>query len=143
MAKIRAKSMAQPTRQSLSKCMQAEKTEKHISPMSLALAQVAEMTSVTNTDLETVEQEAEYEAGGIYMGQSFPAYWSHVGSSKTRNHEQSELGKQTIRDMMLESSEVTTFAFTDGSCLINPGPCGAGAVFYPPRQDAVPLKRPV
>ena len=48
-----------------------------------------------------------------------------------------------IRDMMFELPEDTMFAFTDGSCLTNPGPCGAGPVLYPPRQDAVPLKRPV
>ena len=28
-----------------------------------------------------------------------------------------------------------SFAFTDGSCLINPGPCGAGAVVYLPNQE--------
>ena len=48
-----------------------------------------------------------------------------------------------VMDMMMESPEDTTFAFTDGSCQPNPGPCGAGAVLYPPHCDPVPLKKPV
>ena len=43
----------------------------------------------------------------------------------------------------MEPPENTTFAFTDGSCLTNPGPCGAGAVLYPPYLEPVPLKKPV
>ena len=36
------------------------------------------------------------------------------------------------------------FAFTDGSCLENPGPCGAGAViFFPDDLRGVELTRPV
>ena len=46
-------------------------------------------------------------------------------------------------DMMMEAPEDTTFAFTDGSCQPNPGPCGAGAVLYPPHLDPVSLKKPV
>ena len=34
--------------------------------------------------------------------------------------------------------------FTDGSCLGNPGPCGAGGVFvYPGSSELVMLKQPV
>ena len=43
----------------------------------------------------------------------------------------------------MEAPEGTTFAFTDGSCLTNPGPCGAGAVVYPCNQEPVRLKRKV
>ena len=35
-------------------------------------------------------------------------------------------------------------AFTDGSCLGNPGPCGSGAcIFVPNQTEPVSLKRPV
>ena len=43
----------------------------------------------------------------------------------------------------MEAPEDTTFAFTDGSCQPNPGPCVAGAVLYPPHCDPVPLKKHV
>ena len=33
--------------------------------------------------------------------------------------------------------------FTDGSCLTNPGPCGAGAVIYHPEGIFDSIKRPV
>jgi ribonuclease HI len=29
-----------------------------------------------------------------------------------------------------ETTENTAIAFTDGSCLYNPGPCGAGAIVF-------------
>ena len=48
-----------------------------------------------------------------------------------------------VIDMMMETPEDTTFAFTDESCQPNPGPCGAGAVLYPPHRDPVQLKKPV
>ena len=38
----------------------------------------------------------------------------------------------------------TVFAFTDGSCHGNPGPCGAGAcVFFPGQTKHISLKQPV
>ena len=43
----------------------------------------------------------------------------------------------------MEAPEGTTFAFTDGSCLTNPGPCGAGAVINQDHHQPVYLKRPV
>ena len=47
----------------------------------------------------------------------------------------------------MEAPEGTTFAFTDGSCLTNPGPrwagAGAGAVTYQEHHYTVCLKRPV
>ena len=48
-----------------------------------------------------------------------------------------------VLDLMMEAPEGTTYAFTDGSCLTNPGPCGAGAVVYQNNHEPVRLKRPV
>ena len=70
-------------------------------------------------------------------------YWSRLDSSKSRTHEQAELGKGMAMDRMIEAPEDTTFTFTDGSCQPNPGPFGAGAVLYPPHLDQLPLKKPV
>ena len=33
--------------------------------------------------------------------------------------------------------------FTDGSCIPNPGPCGAGPVLYIPGEEDIQIKRPV
>ena len=45
---------------------------------------------------------------------------------------------------MQNTQAITVIAFTDGSCLGNPGPCGAGACLFPPGSgEPVMLKRPV
>ena len=88
-----------------------------------------------------IEQEMDYEAGSLALTKRLPSYWSRLGSSKSRTQEQSELGKEMVMDMMMEAPEDTTFAFTDGSCQPNPGPCGA--VLYPPHLDPVSLKNSV
>ena len=77
------------------------------------------------------------------MSTNTPVYWSRLGSSKSRTAEQQELGKEMVLYLMMEAPQGTTFAFTDGSCLTNPGPCGAGAVAYPCNQEPVRLKRQV
>jgi ribonuclease HI len=35
-----------------------------------------------------------------------------------------------ILQKITERTENTAIAFTDGSCLNNPGPCGAGAIIF-------------
>ena len=90
-----------------------------------------------------MEEEPEYEPGSIGMSASAPQYWSRLGSSKSRTSDQQEQGRELILDMMMEAPEGTSFAFPDGSCLTNPGPCGAGAVIYQENHRPVCLKRPV
>ena len=49
-----------------------------------------------------------------------------------------------ITHMITSAPEDTTLCFTDGSCLENPGPCGAGAVIYPPfNKGEIYIKKPV
>ena len=114
-----------------------------ISPLRLALTQAEEMRKLTEIDIRVIEQELEFEKDSLLMSTKTPVYWSRLGSSKSRTAEQQELGKEMVLDLMMEAPEGTTFAFTDGSCLTNPGPCGAGAVVYPCNQKPVRLKRPV
>ena len=49
-----------------------------------------------------------------------------------------------FRNRFIDSKFRSCFAFTDGSCLENPGPCGAGAViFFPDDSRGLELTRPV
>ena len=49
-----------------------------------------------------------------------------------------------ISDLLASTPPRSTIAFTDGSCLGNPGPCGAGAaIFLPDSNEEVELTRPV
>ena len=84
-----------------------------------------------------------YEEGSSRMSDSVQQNLSRLGSSKSCISDQQEQGKELIPDMMMEAPEGTTFAFTDGSCLTNPGPCGAGAVIYQEHHHPVCLKRSV
>ena len=77
-----------------------------------------------------IDPGPEYEEGCVAMTASAPKYWSRLGLSKFRTTEQQEMAKGPVMGMMMEALEGTMFAFTDGSCLTNPGPCGAGAAIY-------------
>ena len=78
------------------------------------------------------------------MTRQRPEYWDRLGSSKTRSEEQKEESRQVITEMVDGADPSTVVAFTDGSCLPNPGPCGAGASIYLPYQkDPVQLSKPV
>ena len=52
------------------------------------------------------------------------------GIIKTRTKEQKIKGRDLILQKITETNENTAISFTDGSCLNNPGPCGAGAISY-------------
>jgi ribonuclease HI len=47
-----------------------------------------------------------------------------------------------ILQKITETTENTAIAFTDGSCLNNPGPCGAGAIVFV-EEETTELKQPV
>ena len=147
LAKIQAKSTTRPVKALLNSMNQTELTQSTtrlvISPLRLALTQAKEMEKTTGIDIQMIEPEPEYEEGCVAMTSSAPKYWSRLGSSKSRTTEQQEMGKELVMDMMMEAPEGTAFAFTDGSCLTNPGPCGAGAAIYTDHHQPVHLKRPV
>jgi hypothetical protein len=75
-------------------------------------------------------------------GKSPPEYWRNLESSKTRTQEQEIKGRDLILQKITETPENTAIAFTDGSCLNNPGPCGAGAIVFV-EEETTELKQPV
>jgi len=75
------------------------------------------------------------------MSKSVSQYWSRLGSSKFRTQYQVELSKEIVDQIVNEFPESSIIAFTDGSCLGNPGRCGAGAAIFPGEQEPVDLKR--
>ena len=93
-----------------------------------------------NFFLGLMEEEPEFEEGFIGMTASAPHYWPRLGSSKSQTSEQQEQGKELVLDMMMKALEGTAFAFTDGTCLTNPSPCGVGAVIYSDHHQSVCLK---
>ena len=146
-AKIQAKSIRQPIRILLNNMTEDNNTQDisrpAVSPIRLALTYAKEMEKETGINTQLMGEEPEYEPGSIGMSASAPQYWSRLSSSKSCTSDQQEQGRELILDMMMEAPEGTSFAFTDGSCLTNPGPCGVGAVIYQENHRPVCLKRPV
>ena len=65
-----------------------------------------------------------------------------MGSSNTRTKEQEIKGRDLILQKITETTENIAIAFTDGSCLDNPGPCGAGTIVFV-EEETTELKQPV
>jgi hypothetical protein len=59
---------------------------------------------------------------GLQASKSPPENWKNLGSSKTRTKEQEIKGRDLILQKITETTDNTAIAFTDGSCLNNPGP---------------------
>ena len=144
MAKINAKSTDHPLKLQLNQCIEEEPGSRFIGPINLALSQAAEMQQTTDISINMIQPEPEYNPGDLVRTIQQPNYWSQLGSSKNRTSVQQEMGQNIIHEFLSEAPVRSCFAFTDGSCLENPGPCGAGAVkFFPDDPSGLELTRPV
>ncbi|CAG2201736.1 RNASEH1 [Mytilus edulis] len=92
------------------------------------ILQADDMKKETSIEVNNIEQQ--YECRGMCAIRRAPEYWTTLGSSKTRTSEQAIEGQRLIKQQLEELPPNTTVAFTDGSCMGNPGPCGAGAIIY-------------
>ena len=120
-----------------------EGTEQKISPFGKMNIQVADMLSNTGVTLNGLEKEFNY-LESLQPSKQRPEYWNGLGSSKSRTGEQEKLSREIIGGLIDQCDAGTAVAFTDGSCLGNPGPCGAGACVFPPGAvEPVMLKQPV
>ena len=105
--------------------------------------QVADMISNTAVSLNNLEKECNY-LDSLQPSKQKPEYWNILGSSKSRKGDQGELSREIISCIHDSCDDGTSVVFTDGSCLENHGPCGAGACVFPPGVgEPVFLKQPV
>ena len=89
------------------------------------------MTSNTGVSLHRLEKEFTYYKDSLQPSKPKPEYWNSLGSSKSRTSDQEALSRDIVGGLLDQCDTDITVAFTDGSCLGNPGPCGAGScVFY-------------
>ena len=108
--------------------MEAERVRKFIGPLDLVQSQATEMQQSTSVSIGMIQPEPAYNPGDRVRTIKQPNYWSQLGSSKNRTTEQQKKGQGIVQQFLLEAPARSLIAFTDGSCLGNPGPCGAGAV---------------
>jgi ribonuclease HI len=65
--------------------------------------------------------------------------WEDLGNSKNRTPEQAARAKLILADTLDSLSADCIPIFTDGSALINPGPCGSAAIVYPTGIESNPI----
>ena len=117
--------------------------EKYMSPFGLADLQLQDLETNTGINIINIEPEFSF-LEGMAPSKSKPDYWNRLGSSKSRSTAQQEESKEIVQALVENCKHNELVAFTDGSCLVNPGPCGSGACIYLPNQtEPVMLKRPV
>ena len=101
------------------------------------------MVSNTGVLFNNLEKKCNY-LDSLQPSKQKPDYWNILGSSKSRTGDQEELSREIIGGILDSCDDGKAVVFTDGSCLGNPGPCGAGACVFPPGvSEPVLLKQPV
>ena len=101
-------------------------TENRISPFEKMNVRVPHMMSNTGITFNSLEKDCNY-LESLQPSKQNSEYWNILGSSKSRTGEQEKITRE-IKGGILDSCEdATAVVFTSGSCLGNPGPCGAGA----------------
>ena len=128
-AKIMTKDEDSYIKRSWDRFIDSDTTEHKISPFGKMNLQVADMISNTGIALHSLEKEFTF-TDSLQPSKRKPEYWQNLGSSKTRSKTQEALSREIIGTIIENCSEKTAIAFTDGSCLGNPGPCGAGACIH-------------
>ena len=108
---------------------ESEFMERKISPFGKMSIQIADMISNTGISLHCLEKEFTFSET-LQPSKRQPEYWQNLGSSKSRAKYQEAQSREIIEKIIEGCDENTVIAFTDGSCLGNPGPCGAGACIY-------------
>ena len=138
-----AKIMSKENDSCINKCWnsftESEIIERKISPFGKMNIQVADMVSNTGISLHCLEKEFNYSET-LQPSKRQPEYWQNLGSSKSRTKNQEAQSREIIEKIINGCDEKTVIAFTDGSCLGNPGPCGAGACIYMPGYTIAPDK---
>jgi hypothetical protein len=140
LAKINSFQTHIPIKQLFDNWKQKETPDYIVSPFSKMLDQAKDMKNLTSIDANLMEPCFLFN--GVLPSMSPPENWRHLGSSKNRSTEQAESGKQIVLDKIANLPQNSILAFTDGSCINNPGPRGAGAVIFN-GNSTIELKKPV
>ena len=143
-AKIQSKAIREPVKQQLLRFQGKEQHDQIVTPMGKALIQAMEMEKETRITIKVIEPEYTYRPGSSCMTLERPSYWNRLGSSKSRTAEQQQMCLEVADELVGPMLDRQVIAYTDGSCMNNPGPCGAGAIIYAEHLNwIVRLKRPV
>ena len=122
-AKIAAKDVSCPIKQQFNECQQLR--SKGLTPLGRGYLLCLQLKK--EADINNIAKEPKFQPGSLSRIIKKPDYWQTLGSSKSRTRDQQEKA-QLLLQTLAQPRANSAIAFTDGSCLGNPGPCGAGAV---------------
>ena len=114
--------------------------ERKLSPFGKMNFQVAAMSTNTAISLHSLEKEFNF-LDSLQPTKRPPEYWQNLGSTKSTTAEQEKLSREVIDGLIENCDAETAVAFTDGSCLGNPGPCGSGACLFIKYQKSYYISR--
>ncbi len=114
-------------------------------PMAAHLMQAAYRPTSRTIDIQKVETEPSLLTTFSSQITTRPITDRELGSSTNRTQEQILLAQSATTAHLSQLPPSTLIAFTDGSALHNPGPCGASAVIFTHGLSMQPtvLQRPV
>ena len=110
----------------------------HLTPANLMKSNLRLITK--NPRITRVEPHPTYDSNymnGRVINKDIIA-WGNLGNSKNRSEEQIIEANKLTTDFLTSLDRNKIVAFTDGSALGKPGPCGAGAVVYRYGLDSEP-----
>ena len=147
-SKILAKSSSDPLKSLILKLKddKLHMDKKILSPLHIVKSVLREI----GTTIEELETNIEKSVPRVYSTNKVcpkvvkidDGKWSRSGE---RTIQQVILAKVTITNYVSNLAETTLIAFTDGSALGNPGPCGSAAIIYKDGYENEPMRlhRPI
>ncbi len=96
-------------------------------------------------DVAKVEKEHICDPQEVVCIRKETLAWSDLGNSRTRTSDQIKRAQTITKEYISGLDQNSIIAYTDGSALTNPGPCGAGAAIYLEGHSSTPLEihRPI
>lgn len=86
-----------------------------------------EETSAENNHIKDIKPRTE----SLKYKDLPPSYWTQFGPAVSRESRSSMMAKTTIHRIIQNLPGKSSIAFTDGSCITEPGPFGSGAFIIP------------
>ena len=126
----------------LQSCLKSQQFMNHrvltpVHMISMASRETSRHVDFTNVEQATVEKTEHVTLENFTEFKLLP---DTVGSSKSRSSDQAKTARTTVINYLQSTAPHEVIAFTDGSALGNPGPCGAAAAVYIGSMDADPVE---
>jgi ribonuclease HI len=148
LARIKRKSDDHPLRSLCDKLSSDANFMRHdiITPLH-HMAAYEKQSQKRNCNFKDIEKHAKLSPNELFLHgiDIDDSQWRGLGNSNNRTADQLSRARAILDNKLANLEEQTLVAFTDGSALNNPGPCGAAAVIYRDglSSDPIILEKPI